>query len=98
MANRHLLTTISAIATAFIVIFAALWWFEPILFFAMGIYAYSTSYMFMKVFRKYRPEMDSEDFAMNPLPMLNLDDETSPNTALDNTTDTESIPEEEGEN
>lgn len=74
MANRHLLTTFSAVATAVAIVFAAAMWFEPILLVGMGLYAYATSYMFMNVFKKYRPEIDAEDLGLEPLPMLNLDE------------------------
>ncbi|MCL2421742.1 MAG: DUF624 domain-containing protein [Defluviitaleaceae bacterium] len=68
MANRHLLTTLSCVATTVAIIFAAAMFFEPILFVGMGVYAYITSYMFIQVFRKYRPEIDKEELAMEPLP------------------------------
>jgi len=77
MANRHLLTTISCVATAVAVIFASAMIFEPILIVGMGLYAYVTSYMFIQVFRKYRPEIDKEELTMEPLPMLDFGDDTA---------------------
>lgn len=81
MANRHLLTTISSAMTGFAVLFLALMLFEPLLLVAIGIYAYSVSYMIMKVFRKYRPEMDEEQlFSQELAPLPDLSDDDNPST------------------
>ena len=62
MANRHILTTILCILTGVSIIAASMILFEPIILISMGLYAYSTSYMIMNVFKKYRPEMDEDHF------------------------------------
>ena len=59
MANRHLLTTITCImlllATVLVVFM-----FHPAIFAAPGTYAMLSSIMLMKIFKKYRPEMDRD--------------------------------------
>ena len=66
MANRHLLTTASCVAVA-IAVFLLTLIFAPLVFIAIGVYAYATSYMVMTLFKKYRPEIDSENYAAEPL-------------------------------
>ena len=59
MANRHLLTSIICGALLIAVIFASL--MQPLIFFvAPGIYALLASYMLMRIFKRYRPEMDRD--------------------------------------
>jgi len=77
MANRHMLTTISCVCTFILIFLASAYIFEPIFIVGMALYAYITSYMFMKVFRKYRPELDKEQVNTEPLPMLYFGDESS---------------------
>jgi len=60
MANRHLLTSISCLCllVAGVLLFEIM---PPLaLFLAPGVYAWLSSYMIMKVFKKYRPEMDKD--------------------------------------
>ena len=83
MANRHMLTTVSCVATIIIIVVAAAWFFEPILIVASGLYAYVTSFMFMQIFRKYRPELDKEQLDMEPLPVLYFGDEPSDNQSTE---------------
>jgi uncharacterized membrane protein YesL len=65
MANRHLLTSLLCIlcAAALFLISAVcfLGSYPPFYLVAMGIYAYAVSYLFMRVFKKYRPEIDAGD-------------------------------------
>ena len=60
MANRHLLTSISCV----VLLLAALLSFfiaPPLaLFLAPGLYGLLASYMIMRIFKKYRPEMDKD--------------------------------------
>ena len=56
MANRHLLTSISAAAAGTLIIIAVLN-FAPFFLVGMGLYAYVTSHLFIRVFRKYKPEI-----------------------------------------
>jgi len=60
MANRHLLTSI----TCALLLLAAFLTFDlmpPLaIFLAPGAYAMLSSYMIMKIFKKYRPEMDKD--------------------------------------
>ena len=67
MANRHLLTTISCLCILIGIYLAAEMFFPPILVVASGLYAYLSSYMIMNLFKKYRPEIDSDDLANEPL-------------------------------
>lgn len=59
MANRHILTSITCVAVLIALFIATLFWF-PIAFLAPGIYAMLTSFMIMRIFKKYRPEMDRD--------------------------------------
>ncbi len=59
MANRHLLTTFTCLILLFAIYQLVLRYFI-LIFVAMGFYAILTSLMFMKVFRKYVPEMDKD--------------------------------------
>ena len=75
MANRHLLTTISCLCILIGIYLAAEIFFPPILIVASGLYAYLSSYMIMQLFKKYRPEIDSEDLANEPLaPIRDVDE------------------------
>ncbi|MDR1664726.1 MAG: DUF624 domain-containing protein [Clostridiales bacterium] len=59
IAHRHLLTTITCVILGAAIILGVI--LMPILFFiAMGLYAWLSSYMIMRVFKKYRPEMDKD--------------------------------------
>jgi len=58
MANRHILITIALLAMLIggAIIFDTFFTFLLLVF--PGIYFYMSSYLFMRVFRKYRPEID----------------------------------------
>ena len=59
MANRHLPTSLTCVVLLFGVFISI--WFMPIMFFvAPGLYGLLSSYMVMRVFKKYRPEMDRD--------------------------------------
>jgi len=60
MANRHIFTTVTCLAIGFTILLASEMFFPPLLVIGMGVYGYSTSYLIMRVFRKYRPEMDEQ--------------------------------------
>ena len=70
MANRHLLTTITCLVTGFVIIWISLDFFQPLLLMAMGIHAYATSYFIMRIFKRYRPEMDAPDESLKELAPL----------------------------
>jgi uncharacterized membrane protein YesL len=57
MAHKHLLTTITHI-----ILFAAIVWlliyFPMLSIVAFGLYCSASSYMLIRIFRKYRPDMD----------------------------------------
>ena len=59
IANRHLLTSIACliIGAAIVVISFATIILIPV---AMGLYVYLTSFLFLRIFRKYRPELDQD--------------------------------------
>lgn len=61
MANRHFFTTITCVALL-AAVFVIAFYVYPIIswFFLPGLYAYLTSYMIMRVFKKYMPEMDAD--------------------------------------
>lgn len=60
LANRHLLTTITCVFLLGGLVLGAMW-FAPVLIVAVpGTYAMLTSFMLMRVFKRYRPEMDKD--------------------------------------
>ena len=59
MAHRHLLTSISCTLLLVSCVLLTLM-FHPFIFAAPGTYALLTSYLFMRVFKKYRPEIDKD--------------------------------------
>jgi uncharacterized membrane protein YesL len=61
IANKHLLTTISHAALLFALIWLALVQFPILFLFISGIYFWFSSHLLMRVYRKYRPEMDRDD-------------------------------------
>jgi uncharacterized membrane protein YesL len=64
MANRHIVTSfLCLILPAVMVVFViAVPQFFPFIFAIPGVYGMSASYFIMKVFKKYRPEMDKDPF------------------------------------
>jgi uncharacterized membrane protein YesL len=67
MANRHIFTTITCLAAGAAVVMLGLTVFPPIFVVGMGVYAYAASYMIMRVFRKYRPDMDKETLELQKI-------------------------------
>jgi uncharacterized membrane protein YesL len=61
LAYRHILSTVLCIAVLTATLLIAIVAFFPLLLIGAGIYAYATSFLFMRVFRKYRSEIDSAD-------------------------------------
>ncbi|MCL2189298.1 MAG: DUF624 domain-containing protein [Defluviitaleaceae bacterium] len=59
MAVRHFLTSITCVALVVGVLFL-FFQFPPLLIVAPGLYAWLASMMIMRVFKKYRPEMDKD--------------------------------------
>ena len=78
MAVRHFLTTILCAGLAVVILFIS---FEmPVLFvFAMGAYCYASSYLFVRVFKRYRPDLDPEEEAIGLNPLNLGDDDTDEN-------------------
>ncbi|MCL2456705.1 MAG: YesL family protein, partial [Defluviitaleaceae bacterium] len=62
MANRHLLTSFACVATPALLFVASVEIFPPLLFLIPGISAMVSSSLIMRVFKKYRPEMDKDPF------------------------------------
>jgi len=60
MANRHILTSITCTVLIVAIILAIALSGGLMFFAAPGIYAMLSSYMIMRVFKKYRPEMDKD--------------------------------------
>jgi len=60
MANRHLLTSISCVVLLAAAAYSFLVMPPIALFLAPGLYGLLASYMIMRVFKKYRPEMDKD--------------------------------------
>ena len=59
MANRHLLTSLTCAGLLFLLIFA-MFYFPPLVIGIPGIYAMVSSSLIMRIFKKYRPEMDKD--------------------------------------
>ncbi|MDR0273702.1 MAG: DUF624 domain-containing protein [Clostridiales bacterium] len=59
MANRHILTSFACLAVL-VLLFASVIYMQPMLFLIPGIYAMAASYLIMKIFKRYRPEMDRD--------------------------------------
>ena len=59
MANRHLLTSITCAALGAALVLG-IFLFQPLIIGVPGIYAMISSYMIMRIFKKYRPEMDKD--------------------------------------
>ncbi len=61
MANRHLVTTVFCVLTGISIFIIG---YVTIIFFlvGMGVYVMVTSYLFVRVFKKYRPELDVDDY------------------------------------
>ena len=59
MANRHFFTSVTCVVLALAILLGV--YLYPIAFLvAMGLYAWLASYLVMRVFKKYRPEMDKD--------------------------------------
>lgn len=57
--NRHLLTSVTCLALA-AGCFVAVFVYPFLIFFAMGVYAFLASYMLIRIYRKYKPEIDPD--------------------------------------
>jgi uncharacterized membrane protein YesL len=57
---RHFLTSITCVVMAVIAVSAVLFMFPPLLLIAPGLYAWMASILIMKIFKRYRPEMDKD--------------------------------------
>jgi uncharacterized membrane protein YesL len=67
MMHKHLPTTILLTAMFIAIIAAPISIGDPILYiFAAGIYSYAAAYFFMRIFKKYRPEMDASPEDLEP--------------------------------
>jgi len=71
LANRHILITISNLALLVGVVFMVDF-MPPFIIIAPGVYIYFSSYLFVKAFKKYRPDLDPE-LAVGQLEPLQLD-------------------------
>ena len=60
MANRHMLTSILCVALLAALIYGTLFYIFILVIFIPGTYAMLASYLIIKVFRKYRPEIDKD--------------------------------------
>lgn len=62
MANRHLLTSLLCVGTLWGLILMVLFFPElfPLIFAVPGIYAMLSSHLIMRIFKRYRPEMDKD--------------------------------------
>jgi len=62
MAHKHLPTTVLLILMLSLLLFSTVYYLHIMLIlFSSGIYAYAASYFFVRIFKKYRPEMDKDD-------------------------------------
>lgn len=71
MVHRHLLTTLLFIALAFLLFVPVNQFFILILIYP-GAFAILSSYFFMRIFKKYYPDMDEDSAYMTELQDLNL--------------------------
>ena len=84
MANRHFLTTIILIVMLVAGIFLiGAFLFIPLLVFP-GIYFYMSSYLFMRIFKKYRPEIDAMPGDPNYIPPVETPIEPVSEQKIDN--------------
>jgi len=60
IANRHILTTLTCLILLVAVIAFSIFVFAPAIVLIFSFYAYLTSLMFVKIFRKYIPEFDKD--------------------------------------
>lgn len=60
MANRHLFTSIICVALLLLLVIVAIYFLPPLLLLIPGIYAMISSMLIMRIFKKYRPEMDKD--------------------------------------
>jgi len=60
MANRHFLTSVSCVAVFIALFILSFQFWPPLVFFIPGIYGMYASYMIMRIFKRYRPEMDRD--------------------------------------
>ena len=88
LANRHILITISNFVLLFAVVVLVI--YMPIFgFIASGIYCYFSSFLIIKAFRKYRPDLDPQ---IIPGQLEPLKFETVPKTEIQE--DNETIPDD----
>jgi len=64
MANRHLLTSIGCLIVAAAIVIATMMTYILFLV-AMGLYVFLTSYLLLRIFKKYRPEIDQDPMLMD---------------------------------
>lgn len=61
MEHKHLPTTVLLTVMFILILIGIFWLLNGIIFIlASGLYAYAASYFLMKIFKKYRPEMDKD--------------------------------------
>jgi uncharacterized membrane protein YesL len=75
MANRHFLTSIACVAIAGILVLAVVV-YPLIILVVIGIYVYLTSFLMIRVFKKYKPEIAEEELigdSIAPLPRSSYD-------------------------
>jgi len=60
MANKHLLTSLMCLVTV-VAIFLVILMYELFAVVAIGCYGFAISYFLVRVFKKYRPEIDVDD-------------------------------------
>ena len=59
MANKHLFTSLLTVVLG-LAVFVLAYSFPPLIPFAMGLFAYVHAHLIMRVFRRYRPEIDRD--------------------------------------
>lgn len=60
MGNKHIFTSLTCVVLAGAIILGSMM-YPLLVLVAMGLYAFGASYFIMRVFKKYRPEIDKEE-------------------------------------
>jgi uncharacterized membrane protein YesL len=91
MANRHMLTTVGMVVLLILLILITFTFGEMWLFLIPGVYVLTSSYLLMRIFKKYRPEIALRpgDIAVTPLLTAKKDDTEDTGNIVENSENAE---------